>query len=110
MLCSSERSVEARPMEFLGIDFSGNARSCQTTSTTSNVWVCHTKCRSDQKLQVTELRPVQNLEGTGSPFKRLADILAQKQFSAAAIDAPLRLCRAHKHPSRPLQSQRHGLP
>jgi Protein of unknown function (DUF429) len=34
---------------------------------------------------------VQDLEGTGSPFQRLADVLASKQFSAAAIDAPFSL-------------------
>jgi len=78
-------------MEFLGIDFSGNARSWRAGRTTSNVWVCRSKCASEQKPHVTELRPVQHLERTGSPFQRLADILAGKQFSAAAIDAPFSL-------------------
>jgi uncharacterized protein DUF429 len=41
--------------------------------------------------RITELRPVQELEGIGSPFERLANILAAKQFSAAAIDAPFSL-------------------
>jgi hypothetical protein len=61
------------------------------TGATSNIWGCRIKCRSDQEAQVTELRPVQDLDGTGSPFKRLADLLAAKQFSAAAIDAPFSL-------------------
>ncbi|MGD0421303.1 MAG: DUF429 domain-containing protein [Xanthobacteraceae bacterium] len=78
-------------MDFLGIDFSGNARSWRVSTATSNVWVCRTKCDSDQKPRVAELRQVQHLEGTGSPFQRLADILAAKQFSAAAIDAPFSL-------------------
>jgi hypothetical protein len=78
-------------MEFLGIDFSGNTRSWRVSSMTSNVWVCHINCPGDQEPRVTDLRPVQDLEGTGSPFKRLANILAQKQFSAVAIDAPFSL-------------------
>ncbi len=78
-------------MEFLGIDFSGNARSWRAANANPNVWVCRIKCGSHQKPQVTELRPVQDLEGTGSPFQRLAHILAARQFSAAAIDAPFSL-------------------
>jgi hypothetical protein len=78
-------------MEFLGVDFSGNARSWCASNSTSNIWVCRVKCPSDQNPQITELRPVQDLEGAGSPFRRLADVLAAKQFSAAAIDAPFSL-------------------
>ena len=78
-------------MEFMGIDFSGNARSWRASNATSNIWVCRVKCPSDQKPRVTELRSVQELKGTRSPFQNLADILAAKQFSAAAIDAPFSL-------------------
>jgi hypothetical protein len=82
-------------MEFLGIDFSGNARSWRASRSTSNVWVCRTKCDSDPRPHVVELRPIQHVEGDGSPFQRLADILAGKQFSAAAIDAPFSLPSRH---------------
>jgi Protein of unknown function (DUF429) len=82
-------------MEFLGIDFSGNARSWRASRATSNVWVCRIRCGGDLRLHVAELRPVQHLAGNGSPFQRLADILAGKQFSAAAIDAPFSLPSRH---------------
>jgi Protein of unknown function (DUF429) len=75
-------------MEFLGIDFSGNARSWRAGCATSNVWICRAKCGSNLKPAVTELHQVQCLAGNGPPFQRLADLLAERQFSAAAIDAP----------------------
>ena len=78
-------------MEFLGIDFSGNARSWRAGRATSNVWVCRVRCGSDLRPHVTELQPVQRLAGNGPPFRRLADLLAGRQFSAAAIDAPFSL-------------------
>lgn len=84
-------SKRGHAVEFLGIDFSGNARSWRASKATSNIWVCRVKCPGDQKPKVTELRPVQALKGTGSTFHCLADILAAKQFSAAAIDAPFSL-------------------
>ena len=40
---------------------------------------------------VTELQRVQYLAGNGPPFHRLANLLAAKRFSAAAIDAPFSL-------------------
>lgn len=49
------------------------------------------KCGSDLRPDVTELQPVQCIAGNGSPFQRLADLLAGTQFSAAAIDAPFSL-------------------
>jgi hypothetical protein len=82
-------------MEFLGIDFSGNARSWRASRGTSNVWVCRIRCGSDLRPLVTELQPVQHLAGKGSPFQWLAHILAGKQFSAAAIDAPFSLPSRH---------------
>jgi hypothetical protein len=78
-------------MEFLGIDFSGNARSWRADRATSNIWVCRVSCSSDLRPDVTELQPVQYLAGSGPPFRRLADLLAKRQFSAAAIDAPFSL-------------------
>jgi hypothetical protein len=78
-------------MEFLGIDFSGNARSWGADRPTSNIWVCRVGCSSELRLDVTELQPVQYMAGSGPPFRRLADLLAEKQFSAAAIDAPFSL-------------------
>src|SRR5260370_20525293 len=78
-------------MEFLGIDFSGNARSWHSRLATSNVWVCRVKCGSELRPDVTQLQPVQCLVGNGPPFGRLAELLAGRQFSAAAIDAPFSL-------------------
>jgi hypothetical protein len=49
------------------------------------------KCGSDLRPVVTELQPVQCIAGNGPPFRRLADLLAGRQFSAAAIDAPFSL-------------------
>jgi|HubBroStandDraft_6_1064221.scaffolds.fasta_scaffold264446_2 hypothetical protein len=82
-------------MEFLGIDFSGNVRSWRADRATSNVWVCRVKCGSDLSPRVTELKPVQHLVGNGSPFRRLANLLAEGQFVAAAIDAPFSLPSRH---------------
>jgi hypothetical protein len=82
-------------MEFLGIDFSGNVRSWRADSATSNVWICRVKCGSDLSPRVTELKPIQHLVGNGSPFRRLAYLLADGQFLAAAIDAPFSLPSRH---------------
>ena len=78
-------------MEFLGIDFSGNVRSWRGSRATSNVWVCRVKYDSDSRPFVTKLTSVQHLAGGGPPFRRLANLLAGGQFSAAAIDAPFSL-------------------
>jgi hypothetical protein len=78
-------------MEFLGIDFSGNVRSWRAGRATLNVWLCRVKYDSDPSPYVTELTSVQHLAGSGPPFRRLADLLARGQFSAAAIDAPFSL-------------------
>jgi hypothetical protein len=78
-------------MEFLGIDFSGNVRSWSPGLATSNVWLCRVKSNGDQRVRITELHPIQCLAGHGPPFQRLADLLAGRQFSAAAIDAPFSL-------------------
>jgi hypothetical protein len=82
-------------MEFLGIDFSGNVRSWRAGCATSNVWVCRVEWGSDLRPCVTELQPVQYLPGDESPFRRLADLLAERQFLAAAIDAPFSLPSRH---------------
>jgi len=92
---ANRSSRKVSDMEFLGIDFSGNLRSWRVDCSTSNVWVCRIKCGRDPRPQVIELRPVQHLPGKGPPFRRLADILAGRQFSAAAIDAPFSLPWRH---------------
>jgi Protein of unknown function (DUF429) len=92
---SSDTENKKRTMEFLGIDFSGNVRSWRASQPKSNVWVCRVKGDSKTRPRVTELATVQNLAGNGTPFRRLADLLAGAQFSAAAIDAPFSLPSRH---------------
>src|SRR6266478_5493331 len=48
-------------MEFLGIDFSGNARSWHSRLATSNVWVCRVKCGSELRPDVTQLHPSERM-------------------------------------------------
>jgi hypothetical protein len=82
-------------VELLGIDFSGSVRSWLPNRSTSNVWVCRLKWDGGASPHVSELQPIQQLSGRGTPFQRLADILADRQFSAAAIDAPFSLPARH---------------
>jgi hypothetical protein len=82
-------------VEYLGIDFSGNAASWKASCTRSNVWLCRVESEGKSVPQVTELQTVQCLSGQSSPFERLAELLAGKQFAAAAIDAPFSLPLRH---------------
>jgi hypothetical protein len=82
-------------MEYLGIDFSGNALSWRDKCSTSNVWICRLLDDGNTRPRITELCPVQQLAGTGSPFRRLADLLAGGRFAAASIDAPFSLPQRH---------------
>jgi predicted nuclease with RNAse H fold len=91
----NSRGPDKGAMEFLGIDFSGNARSWRASRTTSNLWICRVRRDFELRPLVTELVPVQYLAGDGPPFQRLADLLAERQFSAAAIDAPFSLPSRH---------------
>jgi predicted nuclease with RNAse H fold len=82
-------------MEFFGIDFSGNVRNWTAGCATSNVWICRIGFGNDPRPSVVELNQVQALAGNGSPFRRLADLLARRQFSAAGIDAPFSIPSRH---------------
>jgi hypothetical protein len=88
----SERGL---PVEYLGIDFSGNHVSWRSHCTNSNVWICRVESEDKSVPQVTELHTVQCLPGQSSPFERLAELLAGKLFAAAAIDAPFSLPQRH---------------
>jgi Protein of unknown function (DUF429) len=82
-------------VEYLGIDFSGNAASWKASCTRSNVWLCRVESEGKSAPQVIELKTVQCLSGQSSPFERLAELLASKRFAAAAIDAPFSLPQRH---------------
>ena len=71
---------------WLGIDFSGNHRKWGAGCTSSNIWIADV--RRDDGLVLFDLKVVQSLPGNESPFWRLRNLLAGRQFNAAAIDAP----------------------
>jgi hypothetical protein len=56
----------------------------------SNVWIATIEERSAAR-ELTDLFPVQTLPGTEPPFARLAARLSNRDFAAAAIDAPFSL-------------------
>ena len=82
-------------MEFLGIDFSGNAASWKAGFSRSNVWICRVEAVHNRTPQVVELQMVQQLPGASTPYEKLAELLANKQFGAAAIDAPFSIPQRH---------------
>jgi hypothetical protein len=71
------------PVEYLGIDFSGNHASWRSRCTNSNVWICRVESEGNSVPQVTELQTVHRLSGQSPPFERLAELLAGKRFAAA---------------------------
>lgn len=82
-------------MEYFGIDFSGSAARWKASCTRSNVWICRVEFDGKSVPQVTQLQTVQCLSSQSPPFERLAELLAGKQFAAAAIDAPFSLPQRH---------------
>jgi hypothetical protein len=75
-------------VDFLGIGFSGNAASWKARCSRSNVWICRVEADHNNTPQVVALQMVQQLPGTSTPYEKLAELLANKRFAAAAIDAP----------------------
>ena len=70
-------------MRYLGIDFSGGAAPWKARCSRPSVWIA---VLDDGVL--TDIRPVQALDGDGAPFDRLIGLLASGDFGAAGIDAP----------------------
>ena len=79
---------------FLGIDFSGAAAPWRPRCARPTVWIA-----SLEGPRLTELMPVQELPGAGPPFDRLAALLAEGHYRAAAIDAPFALPERHMPPA-----------
>lgn len=73
--------------KYVSIDFSGNRQQWNPNVQESNVWIAVVEDRGEQ-IALTSLQRVQQLQGPGRPFARLAAWLAHGDFSAAAIDAP----------------------
>lgn len=78
---------------FLGIDFSGGAGPWKARCARPTVWIA-----TLEAFRLADLRPVQKLEGDGAPFERLAAVLREGRYRAAAIDAPFSLPQAHLPP------------
>lgn len=78
---------------FLGIDFSGAAAPWRPACSRPTVWIA-----SIDGPRLVELLPVQRLPGTGEPFERLVNLLAEGRYRAAGIDAPFALPERHMPP------------
>ena len=75
---------------WLGVDFSGDVRQWQpgVGRERARVWIAEVS-GIGEALQLTDLRPVQELDGDPeSPFERLVRRLARPDYRAAGIDAP----------------------
>jgi len=79
---------------WLGIDFSGNHRMWRPGCSRSNVWIADVRERNGQ-LVLHDLRRVQALPGVAVPFTRLAALLSDASYLAAAIDAPFSVPAVH---------------
>jgi hypothetical protein len=75
----------------LGIDFSGSADQWKAGRRKSNVWIAFGRGEG-AGLRLDDLRPVQDLDGEGAPFDRLASLLARTE-GFAGIDAPFSVPR-----------------
>lgn len=82
----AEHGIGVEVSKWLGIDFSGDVRRWGANHTNSNVWIA--TIERDNKLVLSDLRAVQELEGDEHPFQRLINLLREKKYNAAAIDAP----------------------
>jgi len=74
-------------IKYIGIDFSGNQSSWNPTNQESNIWIANSTENNNQ-LTLMALQRVQMLDGDARPFARLAALLREGAYSAAAIDAP----------------------
>jgi len=79
---------------WLGIDFSGNDAMWRAGCRRSNVWIARAGAGRG-RLELQDLRRVQELPGSGPPFERLAALLARREHDAAGIDAPCALPAAY---------------
>lgn len=77
-----------------GIDFSGDVRMWKPGCGRSNVWIATAEWDVN-RLELIELRRVQELPGEIHPFTRLVQLLASADYIAAAIDAPFALPTRH---------------
>lgn len=77
-----------------GIDFSGNVKMWEPHCGRSNVWIATAKLGTERP-QLLKLGSAQELPGEGHPFDRLAKLLADANYLAAAIDAPFSLPARH---------------
>ncbi|MFN3744689.1 MAG: DUF429 domain-containing protein [Hyphomicrobiaceae bacterium] len=73
-------------MDFLGVDFSGNAAQWRSKVNTPTVWIA--RLSDEDRPVVTCLLPAQDLPGSDDVFIRLATLLRAGKFIAAGIDAP----------------------
>jgi hypothetical protein len=77
---------------WLGIDFSGDYLKWGPGCSRSNVWIASI-AETHDGLVVDSVLRVQDLDGDGPPFRRLAAVLGAGGFEGAAIDAPFSLPR-----------------
>ncbi len=81
----------------LGIDFSGGAAPWRPRCANPTVWIARAEQRPD-RLRLLSLEPVQALAGDGTPFDRLAALLAAADYDVAAVDAPFAVPERHWPP------------
>lgn len=77
----------------IGIDFSGSAEQWKPRRKASNVWLAFGVI-DDGRLRIEDLKPVQALEGDGSPFERLTMLLSATD-AVVGIDAPFSVPKAY---------------
>ena len=78
---------------FLGIDFSGNHLMWRPSCGRSNLWISDVR-KTGELLVLDRLMRVQELPGDEHPMERLAALLREGDFDAAAIDAPFSVPKA----------------
>ncbi len=80
------KTLATQPKRWLGIDFSGDHNRWRPGCRKSNVWIADVG--GNDPFVLCDLRSVQQLPGNGTAFHRLTALLRNRQFDAAAIDAP----------------------
>ena len=81
-------------IRFIGIDFSGAVRPWLPRVSNPRVLIATVEA-TGQHLTVQELRPAQDLPGSGDGFSKLVNWLGEGKFAAAAIDAPFSIPAVH---------------
>jgi hypothetical protein len=82
---------------YFGVDFSGDHKTWRLGCTNSNVWIAILEVTNGIHA-VNDLFQVQDLArrlGMSSPFAALVRFLQEGEFTAAGIDAPFSLPKAH---------------